>query len=647
MRKTQTRILSLLLVLSLCIGLLAASGLKLTAKAADTSLTLTAGDNATTATVKYGDETLDSNAMKIGTSKATGSFKITVPAGSTSLSFYSASWNKTSGVTATFSWGDNSKKFSLTSDTGIANSTPFTMVNDPDGGGYKFILEFESALTEETEITVTADARAVFFCITNSTCVHEWTEAEGSKAATCTEDGTTNYSCSKCEETKTDIIPATGHNYGPDGVCTNCGYNPNTTHTIKEALDAENGTEVSYVTGVVTFINVGTSKTNVYIQDDEGKNGICLYVSSTELPYIVGDTVTVKSGTRAAYNGLPELEVTEDNIVKSSASIELKANDVTIDKLDESMLCTYVHLTDLEVTEVDDNDGAYTYANITVKDASEKTIQIYMAIMDKTTVGVGDTLDFTGALSIYKSTTLQLRNTLATEIKVLSKAETPDPTETTEPTESTETPETTETTSTTSNTYVLATEVKDGDQIILVNVAYNKAISAETNDSGYLLGVDVTPNSSKITTSNANIVWTVKVVDGGYQLVNADGKTISGTSGLGYGDSDNVWAFEFDGNTLKIKSTTLVGSSGDSKYIEWYDTYSDFSTYYLTKSDGTANDPALFNMNVYVLDPDATPVTPSGIPASGDSSRLVLAGVVMVMAVAAAAALVTQRKRFF
>lgn len=49
---------------------------------------------------------------------------------------------------------------------------------------------------------------------------HSYTETI-IKAATCTESGEKNLTCS-CGDTKTESIPATGHNYG-DGECTNCG----------------------------------------------------------------------------------------------------------------------------------------------------------------------------------------------------------------------------------------------------------------------------------------------------------------------------------------------------------------------------------------------------------------------------------------
>ena len=55
-------------------------------------------------------------------------------------------------------------------------------------------------------------------------CVHT-PAGEGTvlTAPTCTEAGEGSYVCSKCNETYTASIPATGHSYGKDGKCTGCG----------------------------------------------------------------------------------------------------------------------------------------------------------------------------------------------------------------------------------------------------------------------------------------------------------------------------------------------------------------------------------------------------------------------------------------
>lgn len=51
---------------------------------------------------------------------------------------------------------------------------------------------------------------------------HDYEEEEITKKATCTEDGEKTLKCKVCGKTKTEVIPATGHNY-VDGECTYCG----------------------------------------------------------------------------------------------------------------------------------------------------------------------------------------------------------------------------------------------------------------------------------------------------------------------------------------------------------------------------------------------------------------------------------------
>lgn len=66
--------------------------------------------------------------------------------------------------------------------------------------------------------------KAVEFIYNPGGCSHSST-AEGVvvTAPTCTQSGEMSYVCDKCAETYTVSAPATGHDYGADGVCKNCG----------------------------------------------------------------------------------------------------------------------------------------------------------------------------------------------------------------------------------------------------------------------------------------------------------------------------------------------------------------------------------------------------------------------------------------
>ena len=102
--------------------------------------------------------------LKLGSSKAIGSFTLTVPAGTRSVSYYAVGWNKEK-VTLKFLQGETEiGTQALVANTGAANSTPFTLtVTDAD----KYSLDFDAALEADTKITVTttAIARALLFGI--------------------------------------------------------------------------------------------------------------------------------------------------------------------------------------------------------------------------------------------------------------------------------------------------------------------------------------------------------------------------------------------------------------------------------------------------------------------------------------------------
>lgn len=58
---------------------------------------------------------------------------------------------------------------------------------------------------------------------------HSWDEGKVATEATCTKAGVKTYTCSACEETKTEEIAATGHvDADKDDICDNCVNNPST-----------------------------------------------------------------------------------------------------------------------------------------------------------------------------------------------------------------------------------------------------------------------------------------------------------------------------------------------------------------------------------------------------------------------------------
>ena len=177
---------------------------------------------------------------------------------------------------------------------------------------------------------------------------------------------------------------------------------------ISEALAGENGKDFT-VQGVVTLVD----GQNIYLQDATG--GICLRLGSKTSEIALGDTI-YGTGKRAEYNKLPQLG---SGTFKKSSGLTLTAKATTIGALTDKDVCGYVKLKGLEITEIYDNNGIYTSPNVTLKDADGKTIQLYKAVMEKKdgkwAFAVGDMVDVTAAVSTFNGT-LQLRNTLATEI---------------------------------------------------------------------------------------------------------------------------------------------------------------------------------------------------------------------------------------
>lgn len=158
------------------------------------------------------------------------------------------------------------------------------------------------------------------------------------------------------------------------------------------------------------------------------------------------------------------------------------------------------------------------------------------------------------------------------------------------------------------NEYALSTELPDGAKVVFVNRSVSKAMSAANSEgSAYnRAGVDVAPVNGILTTDNEELVWTVEMTEGGFFLKRADGAKLSiankpdgGTyNSMGFDQEDNpVWKIvpAATNGCIYLQSATATGSSGDAKSVEWFDTYSNFSMYYVSSSNE-----ALFAMDMYV-----------------------------------------------
>jgi len=200
---------------------------------------------------------------------------------------------------------------------------------------------------------------------------------------------------------------------------------------IATALAGEAGATFT-VKGVVTLVD----SSNIYVQDATG--AICVRMASKPTDINLGDTI-IGTVVRADYNGLPQLG---SGTYEKSSGMGLSAETTTIDALTTADICTYVKLTGLTVTKVDDLNGTSSTPNIDLEDAAGNKVQIYKAVIGKTgdawDVKVGDVIDVNAAVGYFNK--FQLRNTSATEITVVSSGSTEPSETTTEPSDTTTEP---------------------------------------------------------------------------------------------------------------------------------------------------------------------------------------------------------------
>ena len=364
--------------------------------------------------------------------------------------------------------------------------------------------------------------------------------------------------------------------------------------TIAAALAGAEGTQFT-VKGVVTLVD----GQNYYLQDATG--GICLRLASKTTDIALGDTI-IGTGKRADYNGLPQLG---SGTFEKSSGLKLTAKTTTIGALTTADVCTYVKLTDLEVTDVYDNDGQYSNPNITLKDADGNTIQLYKAVINKVDgvweYAVGDKVDVTAALSIYvknDNTTLQLRNTKASEI-------------------------------TKARENGIVTSLSDGDTVVIFNPANGKALSTEYSGF-YNKGTDVKLANGKLTGYTKADIWTVGVnADGTYTFSTADGKKLAmnaENSSMPLDGTNPNWQII---TAAKTADCFYIQNTARKNYIEWYAEKGNWSSYYKN------SDEALFAQQFYLVVDDTADTPDTGdLPTAGSK--------VVIYSAAANAALAAQ-----
>lgn len=122
-----------------------------TLETSNVTLSTTGGTNASEATVN------GKTAIKAGTGSAAGVVVVNVPANTTNLHVHIAAWKGDTVVVGVTGASADPDELSLTANTGVANSTPFTLSDNPsdDPADYYFNIGLEG-IDSDTDITFTA-----------------------------------------------------------------------------------------------------------------------------------------------------------------------------------------------------------------------------------------------------------------------------------------------------------------------------------------------------------------------------------------------------------------------------------------------------------------------------------------------------------
>lgn len=142
------------------------------------------------------------------------------------------------------------------------------------------------------------------------------------------------------------------------------------------------------------------------------------------------------------------------------------------------------------------------------------------------------------------------------------------------------------------------TSLKTGDKVYIVAPAYNKALSATKVATYYNAGIDVASGFSGLTDAET---WVVGVnEDGTYTFTSLTGKNLAmaaTNNSLNDAGENTAWSLE-----VKSEGIFYVKNVVREKYIEWYASKNNWSTYGPANSD-------LFEISFYAADSTGT-VTP-------------------------------------
>lgn len=199
---------------------------------------------------------------------------------------------------------------------------------------------------------------------------HNYTEVI-TKQPTCTEDGEKTLTCT-CGDSKTESIPATGHHYGEDDKCTDCGiFNPDHKHSYTEEITkAPTCTEAGEKT--LTCVCGDTKTESVPATGHHYVDGFCSGCGASDGTVIQVD-ITKTTNYVAKSRGysfrlvVPDKEIT--CTMNANDQISLDGNTVTVAEDSAIGIITPVRVA---------CDGkTYTVNVITAPDISDDSYEIY------------------------------------------------------------------------------------------------------------------------------------------------------------------------------------------------------------------------------------------------------------------------------
>ena len=132
------------------------------------------------------------------------------------------------------------------------------------------------------------------------------------KAATCTETGTREHTCTVCGQTVSETVAMVAHNYDANDCCTTCGYNKHLTFTLSGNSYTVKGNDTSVTKLVIPNAYKGLPVTAIA---DSAFSGY-----SKLKTVVIPDSVTsIGQGAFRGCTGLTSITVADENTVYHSA----------------------------------------------------------------------------------------------------------------------------------------------------------------------------------------------------------------------------------------------------------------------------------------------------------------------------------------